>query len=352
MIISKEFKSFLKKANVLISNNRNQSVQGVLIDRKSGQAVASTGYVQLVFNIEDILTDEVFVLPITAIKFLLSFDEGKSVNLDYSNEQKSVTVKCGKSHSKFPLLDTTAYPIMDATVSNWNSIDDDIIKFIVQTSINADVRSAIIAARGINIVKDNDKMYCYSCDGTCLTSAEIPVDSKFEGVNIPQSIVPYISEFSESSNIEMGISDNARKIVIKDNNMALTASLIDGFASNLIPQLNVALKDTNVCTVNKREFLAVLQRVAVVSQTKRIILTFSPDEIIIKSHDEVVEFEDSVSVTNSKVNEAKSVGLYVNQLIKQLGCYGDVLKIYSKDKLNPIVFQGNGISSLIMPIRI
>lgn len=351
MIISKELKNFLKKAISLLSSSKQSIIEGVVIDRRNGTVTASNGFVQMVYNTEDYKKDECFIIPIKAMQFLLSFDDGKTVELDYDETNKIVTIKCGKSRSKFPLLDLSAYPFMDVNVSEWESIDTNTIELLIQTSINADIRAAVLAARSISIVDYENKTYCYSCDGRCLTTAEIAVSNKYVGINIPVNITPFISEFRNGENIQMGITQNGRKFVLKKNDMLMTACLLDGSRMNLIPQLKLAQQNANVCKVNKKELLSVLQRASIVSDNKRIILTFAENGIHIRLHDTVVEFEDSVNVLQSQFREEKEVCLYVNQLIEQLSCQEDEVTIYSKDKLNPIVITGNGISSLIMPIK-
>lgn len=347
--ITKEILKFLKKA---ITIAQKSSISGVLI--KDNSIVANNGDLSISYTDSDnIDINEKIVMPIKALQYLSAFPVGKIVTMDVKDNM--VTIKCGKSRTTIPLL-SVDYPFSDTTeYSESITIDKETIEIIKNASISADINEKVAVCRCVRLKMSDGKPIVFSTDKYQATYAEIPSESMLD-ISFTVDNIPYIycDELLTSDNeIKFSVSSDNRRCVVENGVYKAVFTLVYYGEFDIRNSINVAKDGAKKLTVLKSELYDVCKRASIIGEKERIIiLDFKKDSLTITLNSDITKFEEEIQTTNSEFDdEGLKVCVRIDQLLKQLSNFTDVVTLYGKMNLTPVILEEK-YQALLMPLRI
>lgn len=173
-------------------------------------------------------------------------------------------------------------------------------------------------------------------------------------IGIPVDIIPYIycDELLTSDNtINFGISSDNRKCVIENGIYKAIFSLSYYGDFNACSFFTVAKDCAKKLCVNKSELYEVCKRASIIGENERkITLDFKKDGLTIALNSDITDFEETIPVQHSKFDEELKVCVRLDQLMKQLSNFDDVVYMYAKAPLTPVVLEEK-YQALLMPLE-
>ncbi|MDR2777225.1 MAG: DNA polymerase III subunit beta [Rickettsiales bacterium] len=293
-------------------------------------------------------------------------EDGSEIQCDYSESDRVLNIKSGRSRFKLMCLDAGSYPNFEdqQTQSEFRMKPGDLISMIDRTrfSISDDVSRYYLNGLFIHSVEDGSgrKLVAASTDSHRLSVVELDHydgNSSLAGVIVPKKALPEIKKIvSMSGREEIQISVSKTKIKFETDDSLIISKLIDAEFPDyrrVIPKENDKL-----LKVNKREIGGVIDRVSTVTSDSHrgvkfiltrnnLLLEASSNESGFASEEIKVDFDypDRIEVGfNSK---------FVLDIFGQID--NEMVNIFFRDSTSAILVEDRNETNnifVLMPIRI
>lgn len=308
-----------------------------------------------------------FILPGHKLSEYVKLLDGKAIDLSLTPDDRKVTLKSGRSTTKFAVLaasnfPNTQFPAISAGVTLSQSVLQRMLTYVTFALTEEESRYVLhgalleVAADSIRLVAtDGHRMAMYT------VSKEVAAEAT--SMLLPTDLLKGLAKVMEpgdenvtfeSRDSEIGVS------VEQDYPLSLTVRKLAGQFPNY--RAVVPPKYEATLVVNAPAFHAALQRcaTAVDSRSSCIKLTISPESIPIRGADaETAEAEDAVDAKSDRTFEKFSVGFQAEYLIDVARRVdGDVQLLMPKlDGQSPIMFsaapaEDEHFECIVMPMRI
>ena len=331
----------------------NEEAQGVLL--KDKMLIANNFKTSIVVPLADCEETESYIIPPKAIDFIIGLPEG---NVEIVNEDKQLTVKCGKIKSKFSTYDTELFP-----ETNTNPPDE--AKLLVNAKsvdLEKTVKQVMFACsksnpskpvhEGLMFESDGQVLNIVACDGYRMAWQKISNSNEFKIVLDKEALQKAFAIAEE----DISIYENDKKsIIIKAGDYEICSKLYE--AEKFVQYEKVYPKTHKISfKVNRNEILNCFNRLSLCISEKRkypAVLEFNSETLNISTADEKVNINETLSLTEINGNEEIKIGANIDYMKEALkAASSDEVTFRMNSAGEAIAITDDSLKQIILPVRL
>lgn len=368
-VISKE--NFINSLSILVSvsSKKNLNIpilQNVKMETLNGFLTLTT--TDLDSTVKKSIQVNVESNGVTTVPAQTLFDIVKKMNdgseiLVEEKDDKNVFVSSGRSKFKLLSLDADTFPtVEDINMDEECEINkEDLIDIIDKTKFAISNDEARYYLNGMYIhsksTEDNNYIIGSATDGHRLAVVKkVQTNYTIGGYIIPKKTLAEIRKILESCNGDsVHLSFSKTKIKLTTNDCVLISKLIDAEYPNY--ERVIPVDNTNIATINKKDFVNAIDRVSTVVSDKHKGVKFTLSNGVIKLLAESAENGSADDEVNANyVGDNIEIGFNSRYLLDiLLQVESDEVHLKFSNGNMPVIVQGteeNNNLFVLMPVRI
>lgn len=353
IIHQSELSEKLKVLKSISSAKLGDDLSGVLL--KDKMLIANNFKTSIVVPLTDCEEAIKCIIPPTAIDFIISLPEG---NVEITEKDKQLIVKCGKIKSKFSTYDTELFPQTDTSKPDENKMlidvkTSDFEKIVKQIMFACSKSSPNKPAQeGILFESDGTFLNIVACDGYRVAW------NKLENTNVFKMVLD-----KEALNKAFSVADDniciyangSKSIIIEAGEYLIYSKL---YLAEQFTEYAIAFADKHkiVFDVERSEILACFNRIALCVPDKKkqpATLNYSNDTIDISVSDPRIDIHETITLKPLSDNASIRIGVNIDFMKDALKAVtNDRVTICMNESLNPIVIQDDEFKQVVLPMRL
>ncbi len=348
-----ELSEKLKVLKSICAAKLNEEVQGVLL--KDKMLIANNFKTSIVVPLEDCDESESYIIPPKAIDFIIGLPEG---NIEIVDDDKQLTVKCGKIKSKFSTYDTELFP-----ETNTNPPDETKLLINAKSSdLEKTVKQVMFACsksnpkkpvhEGLMFESDGQVLNIVACDGYRMAWQKLSNSNEFK-IALDKEALQKAFAIAEEN---ICIYENDKKsIIIKASDYEICSKL---YEAETFVQYKKVFPTTHKISfkVNRNEILNCFNRLSLcISEKKKYpaALEFNSETLNISTADERVDINETLSLTEINGDEKIRIGVNIDFMKEALkASTADELIFKMNSGLEAIAITDGSLDQIILPTRL
>ncbi len=284
----------------------------------------------------------------------------ETAELSFETKDNRLILKAGRSRFSLQTLPATDYPRLTMSTEQLQSFSvpqsllKSTLRLVEFAMAQQDIRFYL---NGMLLVLDGSSLSCVATDGHRLAYASMPIEGSFarQEIIVPRKTVLELSKLLLDSDEPVSIDLLAHQVRFRFAAIELTSKVIDG----KFPDYNRVIPTSHgkIVTMDRQQFLATLQRAAILSNERfrGVRLSLATDMLKLAcTNNEQEEAEEEIEVNYQ--GDAVEIGFNINYLL-------DVASTLSSSELT-LALQDTSSSALftvpgrqdfkyvVMPMRI
>lgn len=353
IIHQSELSEKLKVLKSISSAKLGDDLSGVLL--KDKMLIANNFKTSIVVPLTDCEEAINCIIPPTAIDFIISLPEG---NVEITEKDKQLIVKCGKIKSKFSTYDTELFPQTDASKPDESKMLID----VKTPDFEKIVKQIMFACSKSNPDKPAQEGILFESDGTFLNIVACDgyrvAWNKLENTNVFKMVLD-----KEALNKAFSVADDniciyandSKSIIIEAGEYCIYSKLYQAEQfTDYTKAFSGAYKI--VFAVNRSEILSCFNRIALCVPDKKklpAVLNYLNDSVDISISDPRIDIHEAIALKPSAHNESIKIGVNIDFMKDALKATTDeTITFCMNGNLNPIVIKDGLFKQVVLPMRL
>jgi len=299
----------------------------------------------------DVNTEDSFIIPPKAIDIIQSITDDW-VELAY--DKSFLTIKFGKSKSKYTTVDVAEYPELPKYTEDGNTTEINALSVVEGTKkcmYAIATSEALPIHTGLLFNAENGKLDMVACDGYRLSTTSFDYANEFKFV-VPRKTLTLIQSFNIDDEDMISITRTSKHIIFKLNEYCIISRLLDGDFLNYkqaIPNHSINI------TVNRQSMLEVFNRINLLQagqHTSPAKVTFKENEIYAEINVQNSEYNETINVESNLTQEI-TIGMNSHYVVDCLRSFNsEEITLHIGGAISPIVVTADNQRALVLPVRL
>ena len=296
---------------------------------------------------------ESFVIPISALEYVISFPENNEVNIKH--EKGVISLKCGRSRTKITTVDRD-FSEMPQKKSEAIVLSAEDVDSIKRVSTAASDRAPQPQATAVTLMESEGKVDVFAVDGYRLAYTQLkakPFKNGETNIKVPKrELSAILSVFAKGCNLFE--TTDSRKVIFENDKFTVMIPMV--YCNSMDYKSQFAVEGTKIW-VNKSEMENALRRVLKFNSSVTAPITILHFGEELKMEVKFLSYQGEESFTierEQKDNERKeTVGINGNYLLDALrSLTSEKISIVFRGSLTPLIMSDDNLKYLVVPIRI
>lgn len=353
IIHQNELSEKLKILKSISSAKLGDDLSGVLL--KDKMLIANNFKTAIVVPLTDCEEAINCIIPPTAIDFIISLPEG---NVEITEKDKQLIIKCGKIKSKFNTYDTDLFPETNTSKPDENKLLIDIKTVDLEKAVKqvmyacAKPNSSKPVHEGLLFDGDGIYLNIVACDGYRVAWNKLDNTNEFKMVLDKEALNKAFSIADDNICI---YSNDSKSIVIEAGEYLINSRL---YLAEQFMDYSATVPKTfkTVFNVERSQILSCFNRIGLcVSDKKKYPaeLNYQDDTLDISVKDPMVDIHETLSLQPITSNEPTRIGINIEFMKDALkSVTSESIMFCMNGGLNPIIIQDDKFTQVLMPMRL
>lgn len=353
IIHQSELSEKLKVLKSISSAKLGDDLSGVLL--KDKMLIANNFKTSIVVPLTDCEEAIKCIIPPIAIDFIISLPEG---NVEITEKDKQLIVKCGKIKSKFSTYDTELFPQTDTSKPDESKMLID----IKTSDLEKAVKQVMFACSKPNSEKpvyegllfDGDGTYLniVACDGYRVAWNKLDNTNVFKMVLDKEALNKAFSVADDNIYI---YANDSKSIIIEAGEYLIYSKL---YLSEQFMDYSTTVHKTfkTVFNVERNQILSCFNRIGLcVSDKKKqpAELNYQNDTLDISVSGPMVDIHETLSLQPMTSNEPVRIGINIDFMKDALkSVTNESIMVCMNGSLEQIIIQDDKLKQVLMPMRL
>lgn len=353
IIHQSELSEKLKVLKSISSAKLGDDLSGVLL--KDKMLIANNFKTAIVVPLTDCEEAINCIIPPTAIDFIISLPEG---NVEITEKDKQLIVKCGKIKSKFSTYDTELFPQTDTSKPDESKMLID----IKTSDLEKAVKQVMFACLKPNSEKPVYEGLLFDGDGTYLNIVACDgyrvAWNKLDNANVFKMVLD-----KEALNKAFSVADDniyiyandSKSIIIEAGEYLIYSKL---YLAEQFMDYSTTVPKTfkTVFNVERNQILSCFNRIGLcVSDKKKqpAELNYQNDTLDISVSGPMVDIHETLSLQPMTSNEPVRIGINIDFMKDALkSVTNESIMVCMNGSLEQIIIQDDLLKQVLMPVRL